>query len=334
MSDDLIASLKMFQDSMQGLAVNRAVNNARDTADAIRTSDAKEGEQRTQMDALARDLALKLTASGAPATTVQNAFSALSPKSYSSAEQALLDSNIKSDGVAGGAFNTLEQNNSMRESQANADNKRDIQKIYAHGAVQEKLMKAQGGSDSGAADQGVINRLQKSMFGDKNYVAAKGTVLSAEEAKKQIDLALQNPNAKNAIPIIMTKLINGGQRINKTEIEAMGGSKAVIDRAKQAVIDAKDGTLSSENASWMKEMADRVGSSATSSLDAIHKDYANKATANSGLDMPTAYKKISGYDMPGSTATPQGASASTSFGSAAPAVPKAPTVNIKKYLVQ
>lgn len=145
-------------------------------------------------------------------------------------------------------------------------------------------------------------------------------IAETQAAYKGVDeLAAKNPIEAKAKAIQTAKgLLNGG-RINIQEINMLNGSQAVSDRAKQAFQTALDGTLTPENVGYFKEFLAHVLSGKKADLEdrtlKVVKPYAEQ----SGKDLPTAYKKITGNDFTDQATPTTAAAAPQAPGAPAPA---------------
>lgn len=87
--NDLFHALKMFQSGVQDLAQQRAIQQANDTVQQIRSSEANEADKRAQLQQISNDLVARLAQSGTPATTIQAVAGAVGPAPLQTPGQAV-----------------------------------------------------------------------------------------------------------------------------------------------------------------------------------------------------------------------------------------------------
>ena len=92
--DDLLKAFQMFQGSVQQAAVANAVEGATQQMNQINAQINNEAQKRQQLQNLGNNLALKLTGVGANAAQVEQAFKAVAPQQFGSAEQLQLEGQL------------------------------------------------------------------------------------------------------------------------------------------------------------------------------------------------------------------------------------------------
>lgn len=91
---DLMNAFQMFQSGVQQAATASAVNDATAEMDRIKQGALDAGQQRQALRGLSDQMALKLTALGTPASTIQQAFQAIAPQTFGSVEQMQLEGQL------------------------------------------------------------------------------------------------------------------------------------------------------------------------------------------------------------------------------------------------
>lgn len=92
--DDLLKAFQMFQGSVQQAAVSNAVEGASQHMNQINSQIVDEAQKRQALQNLGNNLALKLTGVGANAAQVEQAFRAVAPQNFGSAEQLQLEGQL------------------------------------------------------------------------------------------------------------------------------------------------------------------------------------------------------------------------------------------------
>lgn len=139
-----------------------------------------------------------------------------------------------------------------------------------------------------------LSGIQDALTKNKEYAKAQGITSSADEAQATIQDALKNPASANAVPLILAKMSTGGQRLNETEIKAMGGSQALDAKLAQVVQNAKAGTLTPENAAFMSQYVEVQRAAAERAATKTELTYAKNYASNHGIPVEDAYAKITG----------------------------------------
>lgn len=154
-----------------------------------------------------------------------------------------------------------------------------------------------------------VGHLQTAQTGfNHDATKANQAMQAADDALANIQLAKSNPVAYSGTAIQMARAMAGGQRINKQELDRMGGSQAVMDRLGQVAKEMQSGTLSDKNAQFFTEVAQSMKKAAMDDVHGIAKRHAQQYSQLSGEPLETAYQKISGTPMPQAAApSPQGA---------------------------
>lgn len=124
---DLATALNMFKSGMQDFTFSRAVMNADNQVQQIKSSDMNDQQQRAQLQQLSNSLVAKMAATGAPATTIQAVAGAIGPKQYANANSMNLDSLLTGNETLG---------SEARKQQAfEQDPEFQIQKLQAKAAA-------------------------------------------------------------------------------------------------------------------------------------------------------------------------------------------------------
>jgi len=92
--DDLLKAFQMFQGSVQQAAVSNAVEGASQHMNQINAQISDEAQKRQALQNLGNNLALRLTGVGANAAQVEQAFRAVAPQNFGSAEQLQLEGQL------------------------------------------------------------------------------------------------------------------------------------------------------------------------------------------------------------------------------------------------
>lgn len=91
--DDLAKATAMFQEGAQGLAIQRAIQNANETTQSIKALEGDEMQKRSQLQQVANALTMDLAAVGAPADRIALIAQSITPpqRFYQTAEQAAIN---------------------------------------------------------------------------------------------------------------------------------------------------------------------------------------------------------------------------------------------------
>lgn len=92
--DDLLKAFQMFQGSVQQAAISNAVEGASQHMNQINAQISDEAQKRQALQNLGNNLALRLTGVGANAAQVEQAFRAVAPQNFGSAEQLQLEGQL------------------------------------------------------------------------------------------------------------------------------------------------------------------------------------------------------------------------------------------------
>lgn len=152
------------------------------------------------------------------------------------------------------------ESNKMLQTVVNGENSVRVAK-----AKQEKppLQPGQSSPEDIKSSQASYDKLQS----DGVYKKAKDQAAEANTLKGLLVDATTNPASANAAKIYAARYSTGGQRINKQEIEALGGSKAVGAHLEQIAKTAVDGTLSPDNARFMSKFIDVTSNSINQNME-------------------------------------------------------------------
>lgn len=115
-------------------------------------------------------------------------------------------------------------------------------------------------------------------------------------AQQQLDLALKNPIAYNTLPIKMARMMVGSSRINVNELNAMGGSKAVLDKAAQIGKQMASGTMTQDNYSYMKQLIGVLGNANDQAYQSFADLHTKQLGQLNGRDYNTNYRTLTGKD--------------------------------------
>jgi hypothetical protein len=136
------------------------------------------------------------------------------------------------------------------------------------------------------------------MQSDEVYKKAKGATAEADKLINLSDAAIKNPAAANALAMFAARYASGGQRINETEIKMLGGgSKDVLGRLEQIANTGASGTLTPENAAFMKKFIDVTSRSDRKNMDNVEHERAGSLSRNLGIPEAEAYSKLTGKQL-------------------------------------
>lgn len=151
-----------------------------------------------------------------------------------------------------------------------------------------------------ATNSALLKDYQKRISSDANYKKADQQESDAESARTIIkDAANGNAVDSNLAKVMLAKLIVPG-RINKTEIDNAGGSKAVTAKISQALSEMYDGTLTEENAKMMNGFVDSIQNQAKQHKAQIGQSYAKQFVqlpGNEGMSLNDSYEKLTGNKL-------------------------------------
>ncbi len=180
---------------------------------------------------------------------------------------------------------------------------------------------------TGKADKNSWKDYSKRLDSDKVYQKALSGEAEVNNSMAALDQASGgNPMAGNSIPIVLARLATGGQRLNQTEIQMLGGSKAVGARLSAAIEQAKTGNMTPENINFAKQVVQ-----ASARADAANKEsailrHATRAANEQNVDVDDAYERISGFPREQKGLVQNGLVGGGAPQAAAPAGPQAPKV--------
>ena len=133
----------------------------------------------------------------------------------------------------------------------------------------------------------------KDTMNDRVVSQAKGQLAQADELMSATNDATQNPVSANALAALAARYVSGGQRINRQEMEALGGgAKDVSDKLNQIMQTGSKGTLSPENAAFMQKFVSVTRQSAQQSYQSAVKDRADSYAKIYGVDPNSLYDKF------------------------------------------
>lgn len=92
--DELLKAMQMFQEGVQRASIQEAVNDATVKVDEIKRASLDETQKRAALTDFSDKLALRLVGAGANAATIQQAFQAVKPQQFGSAEQMQLEGEL------------------------------------------------------------------------------------------------------------------------------------------------------------------------------------------------------------------------------------------------
>jgi hypothetical protein len=90
----------------------------------------------------------------------------------------------------------------------------------------------------------------------KDEVMKKSLTTLAENKLTREYAEMGNPYADNHLPILLSRAATGSSRINKEEINRLGGSQALTTRATRAFQNLKSGTLDDEDRGFVLDLLD------------------------------------------------------------------------------
>ena len=146
--------------------------------------------------------------------------------------------------------------------------------------------------------QNQLFQFQKQYDGDKVIGQEKTALAAANTAEDQVHLAVSNPVAYSSVPVTLARMMTGTSRINQMEIQRLGGSQAILDKANQVATQLGSGTITQDNASWMEDLVNTIKNSHQTNIENRTAEIASQYRQLSGDDLPTAYKKLTGGDIP------------------------------------
>lgn len=119
---------------------------------------------------------------------------------------------------------------------------------------------------------------------------AKGQLSQADELLAATNDATSNPASANALSVLASRYLTGGQRINQQEMQAMGsGAKDISDRLQQIFTTGREGTLTPENAAFMKQFIAVTRQSAQNAYQDALKDRADSYSKAYGIPAQKLY---------------------------------------------
>lgn len=178
-------------------------------------------------------------------------------------------------------------------------NKHDIDAAMESPAIKYAISLTENQAKAGGSNREQAYKDQAAVTNkisaDKNYQKYDAQTKEAENLQNVIDSATTNPAAANAVGVYAARYASGGSRINRQEIEALGGgSKAIMDRLGQIYDTASKGTLSAENANFMKKFVDLTSKTAASAKADIEDKYTNAYARAKGIDPEDAAQVLLG----------------------------------------
>lgn len=161
-----------------------------------------------------------------------------------------------------------------------------------------KMKATDDGSDAIKKVAQTLTTYQKMYNNDKVISGEKTAAAAADTAMDQVHLAVSNPVANSSVPITLARMLTGTSRINVQEIQRLGGSQAISDRANQIATNMKEGVLTPDNASWMEDVVNTLKAAHTKNIEDRSVELASQYRQVSGEDLPTAFNKITGQSIP------------------------------------
>ncbi len=178
-TQNLLAALQMFGNSMQDLGISRSMRNAAEQAQKINQQEGDEFKKRQARSQLGQDLAMSLTGLGANASQVQAAFGAIAPQTLNTPEQFFSQAAQASSPRAAAQYSQAGQNVQKQVAAAPLTTAQSAQnRLQERGLTLQALaLKNQGLAmgAGGTAAQGLAG-------------SAGGKPLTADEIKKIQDL--------------------------------------------------------------------------------------------------------------------------------------------------
>lgn len=171
----------------------------------------------------------------------------------------------------------------------------------------------------------------KDTMNDRVVSQAKGQLAQADELMSATNDATQNPVSANALSALAARYVSGGQRINRQEMEALGGgAKDISDKLNQIMQTGSKGTLSPENAAFMQRFVNVTRQTAQQGYQNAVRDRADSYSKIYGVDANDLADKF-GVNSRVSGGGPSGQQQSSAFGMHAPG--STVTVKGKQYVV-
>jgi hypothetical protein len=145
------------------------------------------------------------------------------------------------------------------------------QLLNQKGQIQANNIQIKGQQQAPAQEQADYYKLQQ----DTNYKKANQQVSDAKTLSTMTDAAVNDPIVAKALALYAARYSTGGQRLNQTEIKAMGGgSQAILDRLKQIATTEAYGTLTPDNAKFIHQFIDITSQGAQNQKTQMEQDRA------------------------------------------------------------
>lgn len=143
-----------------------------------------------------------------------------------------------------------------------------------------------------------LTNYQKMYNSDGVIKAEKLASSAADTAMDQVHLAVSNPVAYSSVPITLARMLTGSSRINVQEINRLGGSQAIVDKANQIGTQMGSGTITPDNANWMEDVVNTLKTAHQTNIENRGVELSSQYRQLSKDKLPDAYQKITGQPIP------------------------------------
>ena len=159
--------------------------------------------------------------------------------------------------------------------------------------------KAKGeAADAAAETKGAAQLTKYQGMYNTDAKKEKDALDAVDTATQQIASAGKNPVAASSVPITLARMLTGTSRINVQEIQALGGSQAILDRANKIAVQMSKGTLTDDNQKWMLDLSNVLHRAHQSNMVNTGILHAKQYSQASKKPLKEAYKEIVGDEMP------------------------------------
>lgn len=121
--------------------------------------------------------------------------------------------------------------------------------------------------------------------------SARGTITATKNAEALIDRALENPMAAGALPTQLARLAGQVGVLTDRDVAVFGDAGSIANRLKQIASNMATGTLTQENADFMRDLAKTMRQNSENIISEEADRYSNQYGAILGKD-PTQLKQF------------------------------------------
>lgn len=226
----------------------------------------------------------------------------LSKKGYGDLGDTLAD-----DSVSPRVKSIITDHPAMKELLAGAKSDSDFQKaltvakVRANAVTDAATTRADASTDKVAAGAdksankdaaGLLNTIRH----DDEFKKSSSQIREAESLKNVATEAVSNPAAANAMGVYAARYVSQGQRINRQEMEALGGGeKDILGRLGQIVDTASKGTLTPENAAFMAKFVDVTSKTAARNAGEAEDAFTGNYARTHSMDPDKASQLVVGH---------------------------------------